>query len=248
MKLWPAIDIRDGRCVRLRQGDFAEETQYGDPLEVALKYRQAGAERLHVVDLDAARSGEPVNREIVLAIARQCGLVVQASGGVRDAKAAAVLLEGGVERVIVGTAAVAEGRGLLEELVAAWPGRVVVGLDFRGEERELALRGWTEPSGVSLDDALEALGSLELAGVVVTDISRDGTGSGGAVATYGELLESSRLPLIASGGIGTLADIEALAALERNGRRLAGTIVGKALLSGAMTLQDARRAAGDSGS
>lgn len=243
MKLWPAIDLREGRCVRLRQGDFSAETAFGDPLAVAAQYKAAGARRLHLVDLDAARSGEPVNREVVLEITRRTGLEVEAGGGVRDEAAAAALLENGVARVVVGTAALSEGHALLRRLLSRWPGQIVVGLDYLVEAKEVAVRGWTESSGVFLEEALAALAGFELAAVVVTDISRDGTGEGPDVFTYGELLEATELPLVASGGVGTLAHIARLARLTRRGRQLDGVIVGKALLSGDFSLADAERAA-----
>jgi phosphoribosylformimino-5-aminoimidazole carboxamide ribotide isomerase len=242
MELWPALDIKDGRCVRLRQGDFDNETVFGDPLEVAQQLALAGATRLHVVDLDAAKTGEPVNRGLVLAIARKTRLRLQVGGGVRSEQAAAQLLEGGVERVILGTAALSED-ALLSALTARWPGRVAVGLDFEVEKKEVAVRGWTEKSGIYLDEALARLAGLELAGVIVTDISKDGTGDGPDVVTYGELLEATELPLVAAGGVGSLQDIARLARLTRGGRRLAGVVVGRAILSGQIALGDAEHAA-----
>ena len=250
MELWPAIDIRDGRCVRLRRGDFANETVFGDPVDVAVQYLEAGAERLHVVDLDAARTGTAGNRETVLRIVRQTGLQVQAGGGVRDVDSAAALLESGVSRVVVGTAAFTGDAALMETLLDRWPGRVVLGLDYRTERssegrltREIAIRGWTENVGLSLEAALERAEALPCAAVVVTDIGRDGTGVGPDLVEYGELLGNTALPLVASGGIGSAADIARLARLDAGGRKLAGVVVGKALLSGTLTLADARQAA-----
>lgn len=250
MELWPAIDIREGRAVRLRQGDFSAETEFGDPLEVALDYQRAGADRLHLVDLDAARTGEPVNREAILRIVRVTGLMVQAGGGVRDLDAAAALLDHGVERVVVGTAAATADRQVLSSLCERWPGRIVVGLDYRQSRdpggfvrRELAVRGWTEASGYGVEEALATLAFEPVAGLVVTDIRRDGTGVGPDVREYSELLALTAQPVIASGGISSTADIARLERLASSGRRLAGVIVGRALLSGAMTLADAKRAA-----
>lgn len=249
MELWPAIDITQGRCVRLRQGDFARQTEYGDPLEVATRYLEAGAKRLHVVDLDAARSGEAANRETIVRIARRTGLPVQAGGGVRSLEAAAALLEGGVARVVLGTAALSE-ETLLEAMLGRWPGRVVIGLDYRSSRpgdgpvrRELAVRGWQEASGTLLEEALERLEGRRLAGVVVTDIARDGTGAGPDLAEYADLLGRCGQPLIASGGISSAGDIARLARLEQAGRRIAGVVVGRALLSGSLTVAEAERAA-----
>lgn len=256
MELWPAIDIREGRCVRLRRGDFGEETGYGTPEEVAAAYLEAGARRLHVVDLDAARTGEAVNRSVVLRIAQLAAgreVPVQVGGGVRSLEAAAALLDGGARRVVLGTAAL-EDPELVGECSQRWPGRIVVGLDHRrlggagrsgaGElaPRELALRGWTEASGVMLTDALGALEGLALAGVVVTDITRDGTGAGPDLNGLRAALRATSQAVIASGGVGSVADLRALAALEEDGRRLDGVVVGRALLSGAIALADAEAA------
>lgn len=250
MDLWPAIDIRGGRCVRLRQGDFSAMTEYGDPVEVATQYLDAGAERLHVVDLDAARSGMPVNHDLIVRIVRRTGLLVQAGGGIRDLESAAALLDNGVQRVVVGTAAVTGESSLFDRLLERWPGRIVAGLDFRSHRdatgtfvREVAVRGWTEASGVLVEDALAALEDRPVAALVVTDIRRDGTGAGPDYAAYERLLSETALPLLASGGIGSSSDIARLARLLVDGRQLSGIVVGKALLSGALTHADARRAA-----
>lgn len=251
MQLWPAIDIRDGRCVRLRQGSFADVTEYGDPLEVAEQYQEAGATHVHVVDLDAARTGEPVNRATIIRLAARTGLVVQAGGGVRSEDRAAALFDGGVARVVVGTALFdTDGAQVLDGMLDRWPGRVVVGLDHRAvlatdgtAKRELAVRGWIDGSGVSLDEAIGRLEGRDVADVVVTDISRDGTGNGPDLSGYEHLLEISSLPIVASGGVGSEADIALLGRLASGDRRLSGVIVGKALLSGALTLAAARDAA-----
>ena len=233
MELFPAIDIRDGKCVRLLQGDFAQETVYGDdPVAVAKSYEAAGARWIHVVDLDAARTGEPVNREVVVAIAGAVGAKVQAGGGVRDAS----LLEAGVDRVVMGTAAVEEP-ALVGRLAAAFRDRVAVGLDTR--DGEVAIRGWTEASGQRI---LEALGRFEKVGVaafVVTEIGRDGTLAGPDVEGLRQVLEATSVDVIASGGVGSLDDLRMLAGLEAHGRRLAGAIVGKALYEGVFTVEEA---------
>jgi phosphoribosylformimino-5-aminoimidazole carboxamide ribotide isomerase len=246
--LWPAIDILDGRCVRLRRGDFEDETRYGDPVEVAERFLEGGATRLHVVDLDAARTGTAANRDAILQIVRRTGLIVQAGGGVRSLESAAALLDNGVGRVVVGTAAVTGDPELLAELTDRWPNRIVVGLDYRtqrgeaGPRRELAVRGWVERSGVSLEMALTRLAFMPIAAVAVTDIDRDGTGAGPDLAGLRELLDETELPVIASGGIGSASDIARLSRLAEGGRGLAGVIVGKALLSGVLTIADAQRA------
>lgn len=251
MKLWPAIDIREGRCVCLRQGDFDRETPYGNPVEVAEQYLSEGADRLHVVDLDAARTGEPVNRSIVLQIAHATDAVVEAGGGIRTEKDAQILLDGGVQRVVLSTAALARGgRELLERLTGRWPGRIVLGLDHRVERdhegvarREVAVRGWTEKGGLLVDDVLESLGDLAFGDVVITDISRDGTGAGPDLSGLEDLLQRTGLPIVASGGVGSAADIVRLRSLGIKDRRLSGVIVGKALLDGHLTFEDAKLAA-----
>ncbi len=245
LQLWPAVDIRAGKCVRLLQGQFSSETVYGDPLEQAEAFVAAGASRLHVVDLDAARTGEASNRQAVLRIANSVGVPVQAGGGVRDERAAAELLEGGVARVVVGTAAV-ESPELLTRMVARWPGQVVVGLDHRSVEEpdgsvrhEVAVRGWVESGELDVASALERLEGMCLAGVVVTDIERDGTGTGPDLVGLSHVLASSALPVLASGGVADISDLADLAALEVGGRRLAGAVVGQALLSGVLSIQEA---------
>jgi phosphoribosylformimino-5-aminoimidazole carboxamide ribotide isomerase len=241
MRCYPAIDIRDGRCVRLLRGDFAAETVYGDPLEVALAYARAGAEWLHVVDLDAARTGLPANRELVLAIAGIAEVKVQAGGGVRDADAALALLEGGVERVVLGTAAV-EDPLLIRRLAAEHPGRVALALDHTAGPagaRVVAVRGWEEDSGRGLESVLADVGAVPLGAVVVTDVSRDGTMSGPDLAGLAAVLELTTLPVVASGGIAGAADLRTLSAMVAGGRRLGGAIVGRALLGGALTIGEA---------
>jgi phosphoribosylformimino-5-aminoimidazole carboxamide ribotide isomerase len=250
MELWPAIAILDGRCVRLRRGDFGDETRFGDPIEVASRYLAEGARRLHVVDLDAARSGSPENRAAILRIVGATGLMVQAGGGVRSIEAAEALLDHGVARVVVGTAALTEDQTFLDALLDRWPNRIVVGLDYRAEHdasgtlrRQLAVGGWAEKAGMSLETALTRLAALPVAAIAVTDIDRDGTGSGPDLAEYRQLLEDTELPVIASGGVGSEADIARLSRLTEAGRGLAGVIVGRALLSGALTIADAERSA-----
>ncbi len=241
LDLWPAIDIRGGRCVRLLQGDFSKSTTYGDPVEVADAYVQAGAPRLHVVDLDAALKGEPSNREVVGELIRRVDVPVQVGGGVRDEAAASVLFGLGAARVVVGTAAV-EDPDLLELLAGRWPGRVVAGLDYRWLDsgtQEVAVRGWTESSGRRLEDVLATLEHLDLAGVVATDISRDGMGTGPDIKGLRRVLDVSGLKLVASGGVSSLGDLHLLRSVFASARRIDGAIVGKALLSGAFSVAEA---------
>ena len=232
LELFPAIDLRRGRCVRLFQGDFDQETVYGDdPVAVARSFAEAGASWVHVVDLDASRR-DGSNRELVVQVARESGLPVQTGGGVRDGS----LLDDGVERVVLGSVAVEEPQ-LVRELATRYPGRVAVGLDHRGGE--VRTRGWEEGSGRALLDLVRELEDESLAAFVVTDISRDGALVGPDLEGYAELLGATAVPVIASGGVGTLEHLRELAAIEVAGRRLAGVIVGKALYEGAFTVAEA---------
>lgn len=245
----PAIDLRAGRCVRLLRGDFAEETVYGDPVAQARAYEAAGARLLHVVDLDAARSGRPSeeNRAAVAAILEACDLPVQLGGGIRDEATAEGALGAGISRVVVGTAGV-EDPALVRRLAERHPGRVVAGLDHRRTpegRRVVAVRGWLEASGIDLEDALAAIEGAPLAGVVVTDITKDGTLEGPDLAGYEVALRATGAPVIASGGVGSLAHLRALAGLEAAGRCLAGVVIGRALLAGELTLAEAIEAAGE---
>jgi phosphoribosylformimino-5-aminoimidazole carboxamide ribotide isomerase len=232
MILYPAIDLRRGRCVRLYQGDFDQETVYGDdPVAVARAFAAAGADWVHVVDLDASRR-DGSNRELVERVARESGLSVQTGGGVRDGS----LLESGVERVVLGSVAVDEPE-IARSLASTYPGRVAIGLDHR--DGEVRTRGWEEGSGQRLLDLVAAFEGAGVAAFVVTDISRDGVLAGPDVGGYRELLAATSVPIIASGGVGSLDHLRELAALEFDGRRLDGVIVGKALYEGAFTVEEA---------
>ena len=239
MDLFPAIDLRDGRCVRLYQGDYARETVYSDdPVAQARAFAAAGAPWIHVVDLDAARTGTPVNRAAIAAIAAAVDVPVQTGGGVRDDAAAEALFEAGVRRVVIGTAAL-EQPDLVRRVARRHP--VAVGLDARG--REVAVRGWEEGSGRDLLEVAREFADAGVEALVVTEIGRDGTLEGPDVQGLAEVLEASPLPVVASGGVGSLDDLRALAALRVGERSLAGAIVGRALYEGAFDLADALAAA-----
>jgi phosphoribosylformimino-5-aminoimidazole carboxamide ribotide isomerase len=235
MDLFPAIDLRGGRCVRLYQGDYGRETVYGDdPVAQARSFEDAGAPWIHVVDLDAARSGRPENRDAVAAIAAAVDVPVQTGGGVRDAAAAAGLLRAGVSRVVIGTAAL-EQPDLVREIAADQ--RVAVGLDVRG--REVAVRGWEEGSGRDVVDVVGEFADAGVEAVVVTQILRDGTLEGPDVEGLALMLGSTAIEVVASGGVGTLAHLEELRRLRVGDRTLAGVIVGRALYEGAFSLTEA---------
>jgi phosphoribosylformimino-5-aminoimidazole carboxamide ribotide isomerase len=229
--LYPAIDLLGGRVVRLRQGDYSDETVYGnDPVSVAREFAAAGAPWVHVVDLDAARSGDPVNRPVVAAIAAALAGVarVQTGGGVRSLDDARELADAGVARVVMGSAAVREP-ALVEAASVIVP--VAVGLDHR--DGEVAVHGWTEGSGLLLDDAF---GLFPAAAVfVVTDIGRDGMLVGPDIDGLTRSAELAGSPVIASGGVSNLADVIALARIEN----LGGIITGKAVYEGRFTVVEA---------
>ena len=243
MDIFPAIDLREGRCVRLVEGDFARETVYGDdPVAIARSFAGAGARWIHVVDLDAAKTGEPVNRPVVAAIvdAVGAGVKVQTGGGVRTVGDAEDLLGRGVARVVVGTTAV-ENADVVAEMSRRWPGRVAVGIDHRGGT--VRLRGWTEDSGVLVEELVASVVGAGAAAVVVTDISRDGRLAGPDLEGLGSLLAATGAPIVASGGVSRAGDVEALAAIEAGGRRLEGVIIGRAIYEGRVDLEAALAAA-----
>jgi phosphoribosylformimino-5-aminoimidazole carboxamide ribotide isomerase len=235
--LYPAIDLRAGRAVRLYQGDYSQETVYGtDPVAVARSFAAAGARWIHVVDLDAARSGVAENRGVVASIAGAVhpSVAVQSGGGVRSAEAADAVMSAGVARVVLGTAAL-ESPGLVAELASRMP--VAVGLDVRG--REVAIHGWTAGSGADVLDVVRRFEDVGVDAVVVTQIALDGTLAGPDVEGLSAVLDATSLAVIASGGVGSLADLETLASLSAGGRTLAGVIVGKALYEGRFTVAEA---------
>jgi phosphoribosylformimino-5-aminoimidazole carboxamide ribotide isomerase len=229
--LYPSIDLRGGHVVRLRQGDYAAETVYGDDgVAVASSFAEQGATWIHVVDLDAARTGEATNRAAVAAIAAAVAgrAAVQTGGGVRSVDDAQALADAGVARVVMGSAAVREP-ALVDDVAAVLP--VAVGLDHR--RGDIAVHGWTESSGVQLTDALARFPSA--AAFVITDIDRDGLLGGPDVAGLAAAVAATDVPVIASGGVGTLDDVRALAAIPG----LHGIITGRALYEGRFTVAEA---------
>jgi len=241
--LYPAIDIRDGTAVRLAQGDFDRQSQYGDPVELARAFAKSGAPWLHVVDLDAARTGHPVNRATVLDIAAAVDIPVQTGGGVRGDEDVDTLLSGGVTRVILGSA-VLDDPGLAGRAAGRHPGRIAVGLDYRldaGGRAEIAIRGWEQASGRTVAEVLDELAGVDLAAVVVTAIERDGMLSGPDLVGLAAVLGATAHPVIASGGVGSVEDIRVLADLSveaGSGQRgLSGAITGRALVEGRLTVE-----------
>ncbi len=235
MDLFPAIDLRAGRCVRLHQGDYGRETVYGDdPVAQAVAFADAGAGWIHVVDLDAARTGVPENRDVVAAIADAVDVPVQTGGGIRSVEAASVLFEAGVERVVIGTAALKD-----PDLVrtVAQDHRVAVGLDAKSGE--VATDGWLVGSGRTVLDVARSFADAGVDAFVVTDISRDGTLEGPDIVGLTEILGATTVDVIASGGVGSPDDLRELAAVDVDGRRLAGVIAGKAIYEGHVNVAEA---------
>jgi phosphoribosylformimino-5-aminoimidazole carboxamide ribotide isomerase len=241
MQIIPAIDLLDGQCVRLHQGDYSQVTRFSDdPVAQALSWQQQGATRLHLVDLDGARTGLPVNDAAVKAITAALAIPVQLGGGVRTAERAENLLAFGLDRVILGTVAL-EQPELVQELAARHPGRIVVGIDAK--QGKVATRGWIEESLTDATDLARRFSGSGIAAIISTDIATDGTLAGPNLAALRAMAEASRVPVIASGGIGNLEHLLSLLALEPLG--VTGVIVGRALYDGRVELAEALRAVGE---
>jgi phosphoribosylformimino-5-aminoimidazole carboxamide ribotide isomerase len=238
----PAIDLRGGRCVRLKQGELTRETVYSDdPAAMARKWSSLGAERLHVVDLDGAVQGRPVNTEVVLRIVEAAGLPVQVGGGVRGMEAVRAYLEGGVDQVILGTSAIRDP-AFLENACGAFPNRIILGLDARGDR--VAVQGWTEETAVTPLEIARRCEHLALFAIIYTDIHRDGMSTGPNLEATLALARAVRTPIIASGGISGAGDVSAVSRLEPDG--VIGMITGRALYQGTLELPEAIRIASSS--
>lgn len=232
LELLPAVDVKDGRAVRLVQGELSAETAYGNPLEVALEFQAAGAEWLHLVDLDAA-FGRGENSVLLAEVVGKLDIKVELSGGIRDDESLRRALATGCTRVNLGTAAL-ENPEWTAKIIQEYGDRIAVGLDVRGHV--LAARGWTKEGG-DLFETIERLERDGCARYVVTDVTKDGTLQGPNVQLLQEVCAVTKKPVVASGGISSLADIESLMALNAIG--VEGAIVGKALYAGAFTVQEA---------
>ncbi len=236
MQIWPAIDLRGGKCVRLRQGDYGQETVYGDqPAAMAARWVAEGAEYLHLVDLDGAREGRPCNRPAVAAIVQAVEIPCELGGGIRDEQTVADLLDLGLERMVIGTQAV-KRPDWFRQLSNQFPGRLVAGIDAR--DGRVATDGWLETSSMSATDLAVQLAELPIAAIVYTDISKDGMMAGPNLAAMAEMASAVSAPIIASGGVTTADDVSRLAQAG-----VAGCIIGRALYEGSLTLADALAAA-----
>jgi len=237
MLIIPAIDIRGGKCVRLFQGDYRKETVYGeDPGAMAEKWVSQGARFLHLIDLDGAREGVPRNRVTIQAIARKSPVPVEVGGGIRGLSTIETYLSSGIDRVILGTAAYADP-DFLKKCCDRWPGRIAV--DIAAKAGKAAVSGWTEATSISAADLARKCEKLGASVIIYTDIQRDGTQVGVNLKDTREVARSLKVPVIASGGVSTLEDIQALLPLEKDGVK--GVIVGRALYTGTLNLSDAIR-------
>lgn len=232
MTIYPAIDIRGGRVVRLRRGDMGAATDYGDPREAARRWHQEGAQYLHIVDLDGAVEGIGVNLQAIRQVVCAVPIPVQMGGGIRTLEDIRIRLEDvGVQRVILGTAAIGAPE-MVEEACARWPGRVVCGMDVR--EGKVAIRGWLEDSALTPAQVLPGLRQIGVETVIYTDISRDGMMQGPNIEATRDVVATSGMKVIGSGGVSSLEDIRRLKQIGCE-----GVILGKSLYAGAVALGDA---------
>jgi len=234
MVVIPAIDIKDGRCVRLRQGDMAAETVYSDDAaSMARRWEEAGARMIHVVDLNGAVKGEPKNFPHIEAVRKAVGVEVQVGGGIRTLSMVRQYLNAGVSRIVLGTAALTD-RKLLDDACGEFPRRILLGLDAR--DGLVAVKGWTSVSETTAVDLLKQLSGYPIGAVIYTDIARDGMLSGPNLIALGEIAARSPFPVIASGGISRIEDLQAVKSL---GPQVVGAIVGKAFYDGKLDYRTA---------
>jgi phosphoribosylformimino-5-aminoimidazole carboxamide ribotide isomerase len=232
MQIWPAIDLRGGKCVRLKQGDYGRETIYGDdPAEMARQFAAQGAEQLHLVDLDGAKEGASANLAAVRAILAAVKIPCELGGGIRDEAAIERLLGLGLSRLVVGTRALKEP-DWFRATAERFPGRLALGIDAK--EGRVATHGWLETSDVSAVALARELSAAPIAAIIYTDIARDGMLSGPNLPAMGEMKAAVPVPVIASGGVTTAADVAALAGIGMD-----GCIIGRALYEGTLTIPEA---------
>jgi phosphoribosylformimino-5-aminoimidazole carboxamide ribotide isomerase len=235
MIIFPAIDIRGGKCVRLTEGRFDQETVFADhPAEMAKRWANEGAEFLHVVDLDGALAGRPVNLEVIKEIVKMVAIPVQLGGGIRTMDCIAELLNAGVNRVILGSIAVRQPE-LVKAACQEFKERIVVGIDAR--DGQVAVEGWGISGGIGADELAKHMAEAGVARIIYTDISRDGTLTGVNVTATAALARVAGIPVIASGGVSDIADIHAVKAAQQDG--VEGVIVGKAIYTGSLSLKAA---------
>lgn len=232
MLLFPAVDLLGGKAVRLFQGRYDDVTVYDEhPVNTAMKFRVAGCKAIHIVDLDGARDGSTVNLDTVVEIKKETRLFCEIGGGVRDMQTVKRYLDAGLDRVILGTAAV-QNPAFVEEAVKAYGRKITVGMDLRNGM--VSVKGWTEDSKVSCDELISSMSGIGVKHFIITDISKDGAMKGTSLELYRELSSKYKIDITASGGISTLEDISALREMD-----LYGAIIGKAYYTGAINLKEA---------
>ncbi len=237
MEIIPAIDLLGGVCVRLKKGDYNKVTQFNsDPVSQALLWQKKGAKRLHLVDLDGAKNGKPINNDAIQAIAKVLDIPIQIGGGIRTIERVEELFGYGIDRVILGTIAI-EKPQIVKELASIYPEKIVVGIDAK--KGKVATRGWLKQSEIKATDLVKDFSELTLAAVISTDIDTDGTLEGPNLNTLKEISMASKVPVIASGGVGSIADLLSLLPLESIG--IVGVIIGRALYDGTIDLEEAIR-------
>lgn len=238
----PAIDIKEGKCVRLREGRMSEETIFSDdPSSVAIKWFEEGAEFIHIVDLDGAIKGKPTNKKMILSIIKTLpGKSVQLGGGIRSYEEAKIYLESGVERIVIGTKAVTDPN-LVSKICSEFPERVVLAVDVL--DGYVKTQGWVEETAIKPKDLLRRYNHYPFAAVVYTDISRDGMMSGVNIEATFDFASDSKFPVIASGGVSSLEQIKSLSEVS-NQVSISGVICGRSLYEGAFTLKEAIETAG----
>ena len=235
MIIIPAVDIKDGKCVRLAQGKFDRVTQYADnPLDMALLWARKGAELIHIVDLDGSVAGRPRNADIILNIVENINVPVQIGGGIRDMETIRFYLDQGVSSVILGTTAL-KNQQIVREACTVFPGRIILGIDTLNGK--VAVRGWTENTEKNAVDLARQYEPYGVKAIVYTDIERDGMGTGINMKATRELADSVSIPVIASGGVASIADVDNLMVVE--GGSIFGVIIGRALYTGAVDLEEA---------
>jgi len=233
----PAVDLKDGRCVRLSQGRMDQETIYSEnPVEMAKYWESKGAERLHVVDLNGAVMGRPFHRSLIEEITRSLHIPIEVGGGIRDLETIESYLSSGVKWVIFGTVALSN-RSLIEEACRRFPGRVILAIDAK--RGRIAIQGWNEVAPLEAIDLVKQFEGMDLSAIIFTDIERDGMGTGINSEVTRALSRSTSIPVIASGGVSRIEDIERLMELENDG--VIGVIVGRALYTGKVDLKEAIR-------
>jgi len=231
MNIIPAIDLQSGRCIRLTQGDFGQQKVYDvDPVAIAKRYESEGAHYLHIVDLDGAKEGQPMNVHVIQNIRQAVSMFIEVGGGIRTIETAAMYLSMGIDRVIIGTSAI-EDEKMLASLINQYHDRIAVGLDV--DRQHVMVRGWMKDTKVHLDTVLSKLETIGVETIICTDIQKDGMLEGTNLELYRQLKEKTKMNIIASGGVTSMNEIKELRALN-----LEGAIIGKALYENRLTLKE----------